>query len=75
MISSCANSSISGIGKLGDECCYSNEQSYSQKTLNLIFFSIRKKRMAGGIRSVLTDMVVIIFISLLILLAITNIVL
>ena len=73
MISCCTNTSISSIGKLSDICCYSKVQSCGQRTSNLIFFSIKKRRTAGGMRLVSTDMVVVVFVSLLIILAITNI--
>ena len=75
MISHCANGSISGVGKLGGGCCCSKERSCGQRTLNLAFFSVRKRRTAGGMRLVSTDIVVVILVSLLVLLAMTNIVL
>ena len=53
--------SISGIEKLGDECCYSIERSCGQKISNFAFFSIRKERTAGKIRLLLTNIVVIVF--------------
>ena len=75
MISCCANCSISDIEKLGSRCCYSKERSYSQRTSNLVFLSVREGRTAGGMRLISTDIVVIVLVSLLRLLAMTNIVL
>ena len=74
MISCCANGSISGVGRLDSRWCCSKEQCCGQRTSNLTFFSFNKGRIAGGMRSVLTDIVVIVLFSLLILLAMTNIV-
>ena len=75
MISHCTNGSISGIGRLGGGYCCSKERSCGQKTSNLAFFSVRKGRTAGGMRLVSTDIVVVVLVSLLVLLAMTNIVL
>ena len=75
MISYYANCSISGVGRLGDGWCYSKERSCGQRTSNLAFLSFRKGCTAGGMRSVLTDIVVVVLVSLLVLIAITNIVL
>ena len=75
MISCYANGSISSVGKLGGGCCFSKEWSCGQRTSNLAFLSIKKGRKAGGMRSVSTDIVVVILVSLLVLLAMTNIVL
>ena len=75
MISRCTNGSISGVGSLGDGCRCSKERSCGQKTSNLAFFFIRKELTAGGMRSVLTDIVVVVLVLLMVLLAMTNIVL
>ena len=75
MISYYANGSIFGIGRLSDRCCYSKERSYSQKTSNLVFLSIRKRRTVGGMKLVSTNMVILIFVLLLVVLAMTTIVL
>ena len=75
MISHCANGSISGVGRLGGRCCCSKERSCGQKTSNLAFFSVRKRRTAGRMRLVLTNIVVVVLVLLLVLLAMTNIVL
>ena len=75
MISRCANSSIFGIRRLGDRCCYSKERSCGQRTSNFAFFSVRKRRTAGGMRLVSTNIVVVVLVSLLVLLAMTTIML
>ena len=75
MISHCANGSISGVGRLGGGCCCSKERSCGQRTSNLAFLSIRKRHTAGGMRLVSTDIVVVVLVSLMVLLAMTNIVL
>ena len=75
MISHCTNGSIFGVRRLGGECCCSKERSYGQRTSNLAFLSVRKRRTADGMRLVLTDIVIVVFVSLLVLLAMTNIVL
>ena len=75
MISCCANNFISGVGSLGDRCCYSKERSCGQRISNLAFFSIKKGCTTGKMRLILTDIVVVVLFSLLVLLAMTNIVL
>lgn len=70
-----ANSFMSGIGKLGNRCCYSKKRSYNWKILNLIFFSIKKRYIANKIRLISTNIVVILLILLMVLLTMTNIML
>ena len=75
MIYHYANGSISGVGRLGGGCCYSKEWSCGQRTSNLAFLSVRKRLTAGSMRLVSINIVVVVLISLLVLLAITNLML
>ena len=70
-----ANGFISSIRWLGSRYYYSKKRSCDQKTLNLVFFSIRKRCIAGRMRLISTDMVVVVLVLLMILLAMTNIIL
>ncbi len=69
-----ANGSASSRTLGGGYWC-SKERSCGQKTSNLVSLSAKKGRMAGGIILVLTNIVVVMLGSLLVLLGMTNIVL
>lgn len=75
MISCYTNGSIFGLKKLSNECCYSKKWGCGHKSLNLIFFFIRKKHIVSRIRLVLTNIIIVIFNLFLVLLAITNLML
>lgn len=75
MISRFANSFLSEIRRLSNRCCYFNKRSCGQRTSNLAFFFVRKRHTIGMIGLVLTNIVVVALGSLLIPLAMANIVL
>ena len=69
------NSFTSLIRILNGRYWYSQEWSYSQKTSNLIFFSTKKRFMAGEMILISINIVMAILSLLLVLLGIINIIL
>lgn len=58
---------------MGNKYYYFKKRNYSQKTLNLVFYSIKKRYIVSKMRLKLTNIVVVIFDLLLVLLNIINI--
>ena len=71
----CHANGFASLKTLGGRYWCSKEQSYDQRTLNLISLFIKKRRTANGIILVLTNIVVVMLGLLSILLGMTNIVL